>query len=260
MLSHLHNQERTRSMNNRTKLYFLCLLLVPLIIASSLVHKKSNPTYVHVYEGDSFRIPKTTKQCALLGCTPNPSQFLKKHNNNAQLLHNLKIDNFLDRDYLIDSFDRTLLICKEQAIDTLIIAYLPIYFIELRQLLGNNFIHECTLFLRNFAKEIVPLITQRAATVGYPGHIMLIIPPDYQLAKIPISPISVDERIAYLIKQFPRITNIAQSSLDTITIINNAANKEDDMLITYLKYEYLFEKPINYKTCSIGKERFHKGV
>lgn len=78
------------------------------------------------------------------------------------------------------------------------------------------------------------------------------------MAQIPELITQQNDRIRYLIKQFPTLKNINDSALDTITIINNEQSSEDEMLIAYLKYEYLFEKPIEYHTSSLGKPRFHQ--
>lgn len=169
------------------------------------------------------------------------------------------MDDFLDREYVRDSFVRTFNVCKQQGVDHLIIAYLPIYFVRMRPVLGDQFVASCRMFFSNIMPDMTKLIEEAAWQVGYTGHATLIIPPDYQMARVPHEIADKDERIRYLIKQFPRLRNMKESVLKTITIINNEQSSEDDRLIAYLKYEYLYERPIIYRNCSTGKKQFHKG-
>ena len=169
------------------------------------------------------------------------------------------MDDFLDREYVRDSFVRTFNVCKEQGVDHLIIAYLPIYFVRMRQVLGGEFVASCRKFLSTITSEMTKLIEDAAQQADYKGQATLIIPPDYQLARVPLDSPDNEDRVRYLIKQFPVLRNMKESSLKLITIINNEQSAEDAMLIAYLKYEYLYEKPITYRTCSTGKKQFHKG-
>lgn len=237
--------------------------IVRIILASTLLIGASAPmifyndTNVQVYTGDTFYIPAGCRNLGLLGCTPHPAHYLKEHGNDAQLLETITLSTFLDVDYVRDSFDRTFALCNVHQIDHLLIAYLPIYYIGLKQQLGDQFMSGCRHFFSRIVPEITSLITKSAVAVGYHGGVTLIIPPDYQLALVPQQLADTAERMRYLIKQFPKLNNISQSELQTITIINNKNSDEDDMLVNYFKYEYLYEKPVEYKKCDTGKERFH---
>jgi hypothetical protein len=212
---------------------------------------------IEIYTGDCFCIPQNCKNLALLGCTPNPTNYLKEQTDIANVLQTITLDDFLDIDYLQDSFDQTFALCKEHGVDHLLLAYLPIYYIGMHELLGNQFVSGCRIFLNRIIKNIAPIIEKCSANSGFKGKITLIIPMDYQLARVPLSITGIGERIRYLIKQFPKLKNITESSLETITIINTQESAENDMLINYLQYEYLYEKPVAYKKCNISKERFH---
>ncbi len=212
---------------------------------------------VHAYVGDYFVIPSESKHIALLGCTPHPTEYIKKNNNSRQLLHTIKLADFLDIDYVRDSFKKTFSLCKEHDVDHLVIAYLPIYYSGMRKLLGEHFVDGCRIFFKRIIQEIIAIIEQSIVDTEFTGDVTLIIPPDYQLARVPQEISGIDERIRYLIKQFPVLKNISGSSLETITIINNRASREDDRLIDYLQYEYLYEKRIAFKKSDTGKERFH---
>ena len=241
---------------NKKHIVGACIALMFVISISPLFLKKQY-TSLSIYTGDHFFIPDECKHLALIGCTPHPTQYLVDHGNNKELIRNLHIDDFLDIEYVTDSFVRTFEICKEQRVDHLIIAYLPIYFVRMRPILGNTFVSDCRMFLNNIVPEISKLIARALQQTEYQGKATLIVPPDSQLARVPQSIDNKDDRIRYLIKQFPRLKNITGSAIDTITIINNEQSSEDEMLIAYLKYEYLYDKPIKYCTCSTGKKRFH---
>jgi hypothetical protein len=205
-----------------------------------------------------LRIYPRATHIALLGCTPHPTAYLRKQGAHLSLLENIRLEDFLDIPYLQDSFHTTFIRCKEQAVDQLIIAYLPIYYMEMRTLLGVEFITGCHLFFKQLAPSIMQLIKMNAEAVGYDGTVTLIFPTDEQLNRVPSALDETEDRYRYLVKQFPRLHNLERSSVNTISIINNQASVEDDELIRYFKYEYLFEKRVAYKKMNIGKERFHK--
>jgi hypothetical protein len=234
-------------------IFFLIMSAALAALIHSYLHRSPKFT---VYTGDYFYIPDCNN-LGLLGCTPHPTEYLKNNNNNAELLKTITIEAFLDIDYLRDSFDRTFALCKDHSIDHLLIAYLPIYFYEMRQLLGDDFLSGCTVFLQRMSQQMPAIIKESSDRMEYQGKITLIIPPLHQLARIASIP-STHDRIPYLIKQFPKLLNRSAPSLQTITIINNTESSEDDQLIRYLNYEYLFEKPLGYAKCAIGKPRFHK--
>ncbi len=237
------------------KLIGISLVVVSLSILG--VWYSHTPSTVRVYTGDQFDIPADCKHIALLGCTPNPTNYIREQLNNGDLLAHIKLDDFLDIPYLQDSFARTLLLCKEDAIDHLIIAYLPIYYLELRQLLGSHFLEGCRKFLVCIIPQIQVLIAQAIKQVDYTGKVTLIIPTDCQLKHVPYEISGLDERIRYLIKQFPRLQNLSRSNVHSITIINNKESAEDDKIIDYFQYEYLYEKRIAFLKRNTGKERFH---
>ncbi len=212
---------------------------------------------VNAYVGDYFFIPDNCKHIALLGCTPNPADYFKEHFNCTGILQTIALHDFLDMKYVKDSFDRTFLRCIEQGVEHLVIAYLPIYYVQMRPLLGDSFVQDLSIFLAHIIMEITPIIKQSADYVQYNGGITLIIPPQYQLSRVPDALVSGDERIRYLVKQFPKLKNISHSSLETITIINNQGSAEDEMLVNYFKYEYVYEKSMTFRQCDTGKERFH---
>ncbi|MFA6066334.1 MAG: hypothetical protein WC707_04115 [Candidatus Babeliaceae bacterium] len=240
------------------KILLITIASITLILSGVLYKKYINERSkrVLVYTGDQVILTHHAQHVALLGCTPHPTAYLKRNNNNGELLRTLKLEDFLDIEYLKNSFERTFSCCKEQKIDHLIIAYLPVYYVDMRELLGKDFVQYCRVFLNRMAQEMPDIIEKTARASAFTGTTTLVIPPDYQLERVPHYLNGMPERIKYLIKQFPRITNKAK--LETITVINNTQSQEDDMLIDYLQYEYLYEKPITYKKCVTGKDRFHK--
>ncbi len=113
------------------------------------------------------------------------------------------------------------------------------------------------MFFERIPTEIPPFIHNAIATYGYDGNVTLILSSRTAIQHVPSSVGSVHDRIRYLIKEFPRITNLNQSQVETIAIINNKASQEDDQLISYLKYEYVYQRPVMYEKYTTNKERFH---
>ena len=189
---------------------------------------KLSSSKINIYTGDYFNVPENCKHIALIGCTPHPTNYLKNKDNKFELLHNIKLNDFLDIEYLNDSFQRTFKICSDNKVDHLVIAYLPIYYIGLRQVFGNQFVRSCRVFLYRIIKEIESIIQNTSKSAGFAGNITLILPTDSELAKVPQNIADINERIKYLVKQFPRIENFNQ--LQTMTIINNKKSDEDDKI------------------------------
>lgn len=154
------------------------------------MQKRTNPIkgcgkakeQITAYIGDQFVIPHDCKHIALLGCTPHPTQYLMDHDNNKELIRNIHIEDFLDIEYVTDSFVRTFEICKNEQIDHLIIAYLPIYFVRMRPILGDQFVPYSRMFLNNIVPEIKKLIEHAAHRTGYIAKTILISPTDQELS------------------------------------------------------------------------------
>ncbi|HEX2977760.1 MAG TPA: hypothetical protein VHO47_01430 [Candidatus Babeliales bacterium] len=226
------------------------------IIAYSLYN--AHPERVRIYTAINFEIPKNCKTLGIIGCTPHPTQYLK--DNPHASFDQISLQEFLDVAYMEDSFYKTFEQCKQQNIDHLLIAYLPIYFVEMKRLKDAHFIKTCRSFFSSIKEEVKELIKKTAKKSNYLGEITLILPAEEQLLKIPAFLENADERIAYLVKQLPSLKNLSSSDLKTVVIINNVECTESEKIIELLKYEYLFERKIEYLSCAIGKERFHKGI
>lgn len=208
---------------------------------------------------NAFTVSHHTKRLGLLGCTPHPTQYIKTHGYSPKKMRAIKLDEFLDIDYLRDSFDQVLLLCKQHTIDHLVIAYLPVYFVDMHQLVHHNFVSGVQSFFKSIAPQMKNLIKEEADKLNCTTNITIVMPSLSALQKAPSTHISIDDRIRYLIKQFPQLKHLSCSELDTIVIINNQGeDDQNDNIIRYLKYEYLFEKPITYETISTNKSKFHK--
>lgn len=211
---------------------------------------------VSLISSNKFRISNNIKRLAIMGCTPHPSSYLEKNIDKKISLKNLKLKDFLDIQDLEDSLEQLIKCCMDNQADHLLIAHLPIHYVKLKEMLGNNFIKEMTYFLNSIGPEMKEIVTKVKNKLKYEKNITIILPAKESLAKIPNHELSYEDRILYLIKQFPRFLGI--NYLDKIIIINNKGSRQNDGLINYLKYEYLFEKPIKYEIASLNKERFYK--
>ena len=239
---------------NSKRLVALCFGIVACIFFfRGIVHNA--PQDIALYKGCSFKVPATCKHLALLGCTPHPTHYIKQ-GGKVDLCY-LKLADFLDVTQLRDSFSQVPILCKNNKIDHLLIAYLPIYFVELQALLKNNFVSSCNIFLAVTASQVVSLLRELKNKLYPELSISLVLPNDEALRQVPSQKVSVEDRIRYSIKQFPRLRNIKESVLEVITIINNKNSGQDDGIINYMKYEYLFEKTLLYKILETSKTKFH---
>lgn len=209
---------------------------------------------VSVITGTTFVVPHGCKRLALLGSTPHPTVYLsqKKPKNMVHLL----LTDLFDLDYLKDSFSQVLKICADNNVDHLLIAYLPIYFMKMRQLLKERFAKECYVFLQTIAPQVADFIRDLKKELGITVPVTIVVPPRKALERIPHKIDSSDEYARYLIKQFPHLEGIDR--LKSILIINNkSSSKQDEGIINYLRYEYLFEPPVLYTTSETTKKSFH---
>ncbi len=212
---------------------------------------------INVYTGDNFVIPANCKKLAFTGCTPHPSKYLKEKNGGIELLKTITLNDFLDVEYLRDSFDRTFSLCKQHEADHFLLAYLPIYYIEMHPILKEDFMQGCRIFLDRIVDDIVELMQESMDRIGFNKEVTLVIPTDYQIAHVPHELSGMDERVKYLIKELPKFKDISKSSLSSVLLINNIASVEDEKLISLLEYEYLYEKPISFDKSAIDKKPFH---
>ncbi len=127
---------------------------------------------VAIYTSESFCVPHQCKSLALLGCTPHPTVYLSQHKN-PKPMKDLTLEDILDLAYLKDSFTQVLSICANTKIDHLLIAYLPIYFVKMRQLLKEAFVDECKMFLDTIGPQIATFIRDLKKELGIPGLVLL---------------------------------------------------------------------------------------
>ena len=215
------------------------------------------PSRIEVYTGESITLSNKDRKIGFLGCTPHPTRYLQSQQHPLRALQDVTLATIIDTDDVQDSFNKTIELCVQHDIDHLFIAYLPIYCIDMRPILQHQFVEGCMLFFERIHAEILPFIHNAITAYGYDGNVTLILPSRTTIQHVPVSIGSIDDRIRYLIKEFPRITNLNQSQVTTIAIINNKESQEDDQLISYLKYEYLYERPVTYEKYTTNKERFH---
>ncbi len=208
---------------------------------------------VTVMSGTTFTIPPTCRRIALLGCTPHPTTYLT--NGGIKPLQSLTLSDFLAVDDLMDSFTQVLTICESKKIDHLLIAYLPIYFVTMKQLLKEHFVPECYQFLANIAPQVADLLRRLKKDLKSTVSVTIVIPSYEELHKIPDTIVSQEERVRYSVKQFPRLAGIEQ--IEDILIINNKGSSQNMGIINYLHYDYLFAGPIRYHVSETTTTRFH---
>ena len=209
------------------------------------------------YTGSTFQVPKGCARLALLGCTPHPTAYLSQKPL-PKRLSELTLEDILDMSYLEDSFSQVLKICKDEKVDHLLIAYLPIYFVKMKQLLKDAFIKEAQGFLKAVAPQIASVISNLKHKLGITLPVTLVLPTQEALERIPTSFVSSEERVQYSIKQFPQIEG--RDKLKEIIIINNKGSSQNEGIIRYLRYEYLYDPPVSYLVRDTQKERFHRYI
>ncbi len=236
----------------------LLFLFLPLLVAGNYLLYRSihvdAPQDVFVHTATSFNVPVQCSKLGLLGCTPHPANYLKAGGTKLDL----KLSDFIDIEDLKDSFTQALKLCEQHHIDHLLIAYLPIYFVETRSILKERFVPECQRFFQSIGPQIKGLIASLKKELNIAIPVTLIIPSAHVLERVPTRVLDDDDRIRYSIKQFPILKGINESSLNTIIIINNQDSDQNEQIISYLKYEYLFEKKLWYLSVETKKKRFHK--
>lgn len=245
----------------------LALITLTALSSSALTYFIGNKNHKVLLPTNNFvDIPPTTSRLGLLGCTPHPTVYLKNFANATQrmlAIEKIDISDFLDIDYLKDSFTKTFLICKDQQIDHLVMAYLPIYFVDMQILLENDFLKASQIFLAGMKSQITPLIDSAAKTAGFTGSFQLVLPTAEQIQETPKYISSQDQRTAFLVRHFPYFDNLKNSQVKTLVIINNSPpseidNNEDNDLITLFRFIYLTQKELTFEQYGTGKTRFHK--
>ncbi len=213
-----------------------------------------------VLRSNRFIVPDNCKRIALLGATPNPTLFLQSNRSAAGQLGRIRIDDFIDVSYLSDSFEEVLKLCVEQRIDHLVLAYLPVYYSKIREEYGEK----APQMIETFLASIVPQMREIIADVARKNTINIavtIMPPvAHEINRMPAKVDSPRHYAQYLIKEFPHL-DFCNSPLETVVIINtnqakNATETED--IISYLQYEYLFERLLVYEKAFIERPSVHK--
>ncbi|MBA3953786.1 hypothetical protein H0X48_00495 [Candidatus Dependentiae bacterium] len=240
------------------------LVLSSILLLSIYVFKFSYNTHTafSIQQATCFIPQVSTRRLGIIGCTPHPTYYLKKNGYILSSFNKLALNDFLDREYLADSYRELFVLCKKHCIDELLIAYLPIYFADL----GLTFKDNTSMVVERFFKIIMPelrvIIEQSLQLSGYTGKVSLVLPTSDKFAQLPLrQTVDISMRIRYLVKHMPRIR--FSPNLQEIVIINNKQSTETNEnaeLINLLLYEYVLERPLNYTTLSLSKTIFHSYV
>lgn len=229
------------------------LLGIILIGAATLLHAQ-----VTMYRGTSFRVPPHCKQVAILGSTPHPTQFLAE-GGTIQDLKKINLEDFLDVEYLYDSFKNTLELCMYNNIDHLVIAYLPAHFVAQRAAYPLP-VYEQAMdhFLRRIGPQIKNVILKVQAVMDCKIPVTLIMPPRKVLKTVPSTFDSNEHRIQHYIRTFPRLKGLKEPL--QVAIINNRGSGQNDAIMRYLSYEYVLQVPLHFTVLELEKDKFHKYI
>jgi len=233
------------------------LLAVAAVAAFYLLHVNNQPQQqVTVSQTGLFYVPKNCKHLGLLGSTPHPTLYVKKQKQFN--LHEIKLPDFLDTAALKDSFAKTVQLCEKQGIDHLLIAYLSVYYANLKKEFGERVSSMMSIFLRSIAPQIRELIQDVLISMHSTLPVTLMLPTYNELERIPDEVVSEEQYAQFLIKQFPAL-EWSHSDLQYITIINTKLDEgeQTNAIEQYLQYEYLYSRPVIFKQAAIDKKRFH---
>jgi hypothetical protein len=214
---------------------------------------------IEVLKADSFSISSSCRRIALLGATPNPTFYLKSKDDWFTAISRIILKDFLNEEFLLDSYCRVLNICNEQFVGTVILAFLPSYYADIRYKLKEHFIEGIETFFERIIPQIYSLLEKAIEKTEFKGNIVLALPTEKQLNLMCRSLTDEDENICFFVKQYPHLEDIHKSQLEEIIIITNSGlEAQSKKVVEYLKYEYLFEKDLKYSTYYTGKRRFHE--
>lgn len=215
---------------------------------------------VAMYRGTSFCVPHRCKHLAILGSTPHPTQFLAQ-SGTMDDLRKIRLADFLDIEYLHDSFKNTLKLCMHNNIDHLLIAYLPGHFVAQRAAYALP-VYERSMnsFLERIGPQIAAMIRTVAHEIGCEIPVTLVLPPRKVLKTVPIAFSSNEHRIQHYIRSFPRLKGLTVRPFQ-ISIINNCGSDEqNEGIMRYLSYEYVLQTPLNFSVLELKKEKFHNYI
>jgi hypothetical protein len=237
--------------------YKIVILFVMSIVFGCLIQSST----VRVYKNNTIiSVALHEKNLALAGFTPHPTKYIAKNGYKYDDMRTIVLSDFLDVAYVRASCMELLSLSKASAIDHLVIAYLPIHFATIKGMLPESYLECCSVFLDAIVPQMATLIEECAHALACDFEISLSIPPIASMHEIPCSNPSAANRTRFLVKELPRLLNINDSQLDTITIINNAESISNEQIIDYLKYEYLYCKELHYSIIFMSTRTFHRYI
>lgn len=241
--------------------YGIAVLLGLAILVGVVRHAlhRSDTDVVVLREG-RFVVPGNCKRIALIGATPNPTLFLQNNRSAATHLGCIRIDDFIDVSYLKDSFEQLLKLCVDLRVDHLVFAYLPVYYSKIQEEYGDKTPKMIEAFLTSLVPQMRNAIIDVVRKCGINVSVTIMPPVTDEINRIPAKVHSPRHYAQYLTKEFPRL-DFSNSQLETVVIINtnqikNATETED--IVSYLQYEYLFERALTYEQAFIDKPSVHK--
>jgi hypothetical protein len=188
------------------------------------------------------------------GSTAHPTRYLLKNGYNAGLFHSLPFNELMDVEKLKDSFIHLFSQASDYNIDTLIIAYLPIHFMSLKE----QFPQEYTTIIKEFFEVYIPSIEniiKETQELYFKGRVIWYIPALEVFNTIPTH-LTKQEYIQHLIYEFPLLKYTDSPETTHIFIFNNTGSDQNEMLIDTLKKVYALY-PIEYHVVDIGTAKFY---
>jgi hypothetical protein len=215
---------------------------------------------VTMHTTSAFHVPSTCRNIAILGSTPHPTRFLSK-NKILEDLSKIDLNDFLDLEYLRDSFEDTLDLCMNHGVDHLLIAYLPGHFVEQRASCSlARFEKSMNAFVKRVGHQVSKVFSAVAKKKKCTIPITLILPPRETLKTVPVAFNSDDHRIQHYIRSFPQLKGLSPTGDYTISIVNNRDSNQNAGIMSYLSYEYVLKAPLNFSVLELKKEKFHKYI
>lgn len=221
-----------------------------LAIAIYTLKHRHNP-HVTIVWTTSEHVPIVTEHnTGILGSTPHPTCMVSAHPHTATIP---ELAHIIDKEYYYNSWKEVLELCNKNSITQLIVAYLPVYFVELQKIWTMQTAQHAAIFFEKSKEYIINSIYRASQDVQFRGTIVIVIPVRSQFDLLNSQ--DVENRTYSLFTHFPKL-NIPVNS--TITIFNTC-NAHNESKYLYELFKNTYPQAI-WKLQFLQRSQFHKYI
>ena len=227
------------------------VIIISSVLAIATYTLKDRHSHVTIVWTTSEHAPIITAQnTGILGSTPHPTYALFGYHDTVIIP---ELAHIIDKEYYYNSWKEILDVCNKNSINQLIVAYLPVYFVELQKIWTTQTGKYAEIFFEKSKEYIINTAYRASQDVQFQGTIVIVIPVQSQFDHLSVE--QLKDRTYSLFTDFPQLSISVNY---TITIFNTYnTHNESKYLYELFKNTY---PQATWKLQFLQRSQFHQYI